>query len=380
MVRKVIIVSGTRADYGIYKPVASELIKAGFDVSFLVCGMHLAHKYGYSVQHIERDGFDIIGRIDSLFLESSKENMGKTLSLELAYFSQILASQQPEYLMLLGDRGEMLAGAIAGAYLGIKTVHLHGGEVSGTVDESIRHAVSKLSSIHFTSTLKSQERLIRLGEDSWRVYQVGAPRIDTILNEELPDFEVVKKQYGLDIESKNYILLVFHPVVTETDSLFEQMIELTKALNYMNQKIICILPNADVGGETIREFYEQSDLLDIVYVSNFSPEEYLTILAHSMLMVGNSSSGIIEAASFHIPVINIGTRQNGREQSDNTIDADSTFDSIIAAYKIIQSQPFQEKLQISSNIYGDGCACERIVQTLKALPDEYSWVQKKITY
>lgn len=380
MERKIIIVSGTRADYGIYKPVASELIKAGFDVSFLVCGMHLAHKYGYSVQHIEKDGFNIIGRIDSLFLESSKENMGKSLSIELGYFSQILASEQPEYLMLLGDRGEMLAGAIAGAYLGIKTVHLHGGEVSGTVDESIRHAVSKLSSIHFTSTLKSQKRLINLGEDSWRVYQVGAPRIDTILNEKLPDFERVKQAYNLDIESKNYVLLVFHPVVTETDSLVEQMTELTKALKYMNQKIICILPNADAGGEMIREFYEQSDLSGIVYVSNFSPEEYLTILEHSMLMVGNSSSGIIEAASFHTPVINIGTRQNGREQSDNTIDAASTSNSIISAYQLVQSQDFQNKLKNSSNIYGDGCASKRIAQTLKELPDNHSWVQKKITY
>lgn len=380
MKRKVIIVSGTRADYGIYKPVALELIKVGFDVSFLVCGMHLAHKYGYSIQHIEKDGFRIVGRVDSLFMENSKENMGKTLSLELGAFSQILASEQPEYLMLLGDRGEMLAGAIAGAYLGIKTVHLHGGEVSGTVDESIRHAVSKLSSIHFTSTLKSKERLLRLGEDNWRVNQVGAPRIDTIMNEPLPDFETVKQEYQLEIESKNYILLVFHPVVTETDLLLKQVAELTKALKQMNKKIICILPNADAGAELIRQGYKQSGLLGIDYVSNFSPEEYLTILAQSMLLVGNSSSGIIEAASFHVPVINIGTRQNGREQSNNTIDAVCTFDSIIAAYEIIQSDDFQTTLKNSPNIYGQGRASVQIADKLKNLPTEYNWIQKKITY
>lgn len=374
------IISGTRADYGIYKPVAEELRKRAWDVSFLVCGMHLSHKYGYSVQYIKADGFKISGTVDSLFLENSKANMAKSLSIELNYFTEVLKEEDPEFLLLLGDRGEMLAGAIAGAYLGIKTAHLHGGEVSGTIDESIRHAVSKLVNIHFTSTEKSSERLIRMGEDLWRIFTVGAPRIDTILNELLPEFSEVAKRYDLSIKPKEYLLLVYHPVVTETEKIREQIQEIVKSLKEIKQPIVCILPNADAGGELIRAEYEQINLENIHFVTNFSPEEYLTILQNCQMMIGNSSSGIIEAASFHVPVINIGTRQNGREQSANTINAEPLMESICQAFAKIESEDFQQKLLSEKNVYGKGNASKKIADILENLPKGNEWIQKKIRY
>lgn len=381
--KKIIIISGTRADYGIYKPVAKELEKNNWDVSFLISGMHLTNIYGFSKSIIENDNFRIVGEVQSLFLENSKGNMARSVSLEIAGFTEILEKENPDFVLLLGDRGEMLAGAIACLYLGIKVAHLHGGEVSGTVDESIRHSITKLSSIHFCSTAQSKKRIIRMGEDSWRVFEVGAPRLDTILHEELPSFESVKRDKGWSINKKNYALLIFHPVVTEIEFIKNQINELIISLNEFKKPIICILPNSDAGGEVIRLAYQKNLEGKIYFVSNLNPEEYLTVLKNCLFLIGNSSSGIIEAASFSIPVINIGSRQNGRERSGNTIDVNNKHDEISKAIKTVQSGVFLDNNKKLTNVYGDGNTSKKIVDILnKILNDKESlkWIQKRIAY
>lgn len=379
--KKILIVSGTRADYGIYKPVARALEKDDWHVSFVISGMHLAHDYGFTKNGIINDGFEISGEVQSLFLENSKGNMARSVSLELAGFTTIFEQEKPDFVLLLGDRGEMLAAAIACLYLGIKTAHIHGGEVSGTVDESIRHAISKLSSVHFTATEKSKNRLLKMGEDPWRVFSVGAPRLDTILNDKLPSFESIKKEYNWNIVKKEYILQVFHPVVTETEDIEMQVKTLIEALANIELPIICILPNSDAGGEIIRKVYQKNEVPNIYYVMNLNSEEYLTILKESQFMIGNSSSGIIEAASFNIPVVNVGTRQNGREQSENTINADTTVSEIRSAINSVQKNDFKDRL--SKNIYGDGKSAGKIVKQLDRILDEketLKWTQKRIFY
>lgn len=237
--------------------------------------------------------------------------------------------------------------------------------------------------MHFPATKKSAERLVGMGEDQWRVFPVGAPRIDTILNDRLPSFGSILEKYEWDITPKKYILQVFHPVVTESDTLEKQVQVLSEALEETQLPIICILPNSDAGGEIIRGFYQKNNASNIYYVTNFSPEEYLTILKESQFMIGNSSSGIIEAASFNVPVINLGTRQNGREQSPNTLNAEITIERIRETIRTVGKKEFKDKVNKARNIYGDGKSAEKIVTILDRIleeKDNLKWIQKKISY
>ncbi|EOF54308.1 TPA: UDP-N-acetylglucosamine 2-epimerase [Enterococcus faecium] len=381
--KKIIIISGTRADYGIYKPVAQQLIADNWDVSFLMSGMHLVKEHGYSKNVIKEDSFKTIGEVQSLFLENSKGNMARSVSLEIAGFTDVLERENPDFVLLLGDRGEMLAAAISCLYLGIKTAHLHGGEVSGTVDESIRHAITKLASIHFCATNQSKNRIIKMGENPWRVFEVGAPRIDSIIHEELPSFQNIKDKYSWSIEKKSYILLVFHPVVTEIENIEYQVSELIDGVKNVGLPILCILPNGDAGGDIIRSVYIEKNINNIYFIQNLTPEEYLTVLKECSFMIGNSSSGIIEAASFSIPVINIGSRQLGRERSGNIIDVEPSSSEILQAISKIQSKDFQEKVKNTVNVYGSGNTSEQIVEILNSILNEkesLKWIQKRIAY
>lgn len=381
--KKIIIVSGTRADYGIFMPVAKLLVINNWDVSFAISGMHLSHKFGYTKQIIENDGFRICGEVQSVFLENSKGNMARSVSIEISGFTSIFEKEIPDFILLLGDRGEMLAAAISAMYLGIKTAHIHGGEVSGTVDESIRHAISKLSSIHFASTEKSSDRLLKMGEDNWRVFRVGAPRLDSIIHSKLPDFDSINKKYGWNLVEKKYILQLFHPVVTELAEIRHQVRELISSIKKTELPILCILPNADAGGDIIRNEYKKWKEHAVFFSSNLEPDEYLRILKECLFMIGNSSSGIIEAASYKVPVVNLGSRQAGREQSENIINSNFIQKNIDTAIQIALSKKFQDQIRNSPNVYGDGTASDRIVKVLNNISkdkDIKKWIQKQIAY
>ncbi|WP_279280781.1 UDP-N-acetylglucosamine 2-epimerase [Enterococcus gallinarum] len=380
---KIIIVTGTRADFGIYKPVADELILKGWDVSFLVCGMHMSTKYGNSVDEIRKNNYKILAEVDSLSKNNTKVSMAKSTAIELDSFSDILKDENPDFVMILGDRGEMLAASISCLYLGIKTVHLHGGEVSGTVDESVRHAISKLATIHFTATKDAKNRLLKMGEDPWRVFISGAPRIDTILTKNLPKLKSLNIKYNLDLEKNDFCLFIFHPVVTEYNEIENQISIIYDSLRNREEKFLIISPNADAGSKFILEKYESFDKNRFKIVRNIESDDYLTILKSCKLMVGNSSSGIIEAASFKKPVINIGSRQNGRERSNNIIDVGIDRIEITRAFNLALSKEFSMKIKHTKNIYGDGKAAKKIEQTLATLlenMDDKKWIQKKIAY
>ncbi|MGP5430712.1 UDP-N-acetylglucosamine 2-epimerase [Enterococcus malodoratus] len=381
--REIVIVTGTRADYGIYRPVAKELARDGWNVSFLVSGMHLVTKYGYTVNLIEKDGFRVIRKVDSLFLENTRENMARTTAIELNEFAVNLSDEMPDFVLLLGDRGEMLAAAVTCLYLGIKCAHLHGGEVSGTVDESIRHAISKLSNVHLVATEGARKRLIKMGEDPWRVNVVGAPRIDSILNDDLPDFNQVTKKYNLLIKPKKYVLQLFHPVVTEYKDIKRQVDNLIDSVKYLEYPIVCVLPNSDAGGDLIRKAYQAMELTNIYFITNFEPDEYLIVLKNARILIGNSSSGIIEAASYGIPVVNIGSRQIGRERSDNIIDTGTDTSEIRTAIKDAITISNLTQTRPIVNVYGDGNSSKRIRKILNDIireENDEKWLKKRITY
>lgn len=378
---KVCVVTGTRADYGIYVPLLDELKNSkDFELGILVTGMHLSPVYGYTWIDIVDDGYPVIDKVDILLQNSSHGNMARSLGLGILGMTSTFERYKPDLVIVLGDRGEMLSAAISASHLNIPVAHLHGGEVSGSIDESVRHAITKLSHLHFPSTKLSSERIIKMGERPEFVYPVGALRIDTISNSPLPTFSEVKEKYKLAVDG-DYYLMVFHPVTTDEIPTGEQVENLLEALLERDKDIVCILPNSDAGSEEITKVYNRySGEGRITYITNFQQLDYLTVLKHCYAMVGNSSSGILEAASFQKAVINIGSRQTGREKSQNVIDTQPTRLAISISLDKIEEKSFQDQLQSIKNIYGDGKAAKRILETLYSIDFDYQLIDKRITY
>jgi len=298
--------------------------------------------------------------------------------LELA---PILEKIKPDILLVLTDLGHTLAGAIAGAYMNIPVAHLHGGDVSGSVDESVRHAITKLSHIHFPATKKSAERIIKMGEEPWRVYTVGAPGLDSILSKKLLSQREIAKKYKLNL-SKPILLVIQHPVTTEVEDAALQMKETMEAIKELGYQTIIIYPNADAGGRRMIKVIERYKKYPFIKIFKSIPrKDYLSLMKITNVMVGNSSSGIIESPSFHLPVINVGARQIWRERADNVIDVDYNKNQIKKAIKkALFEEKFKEKVKKCKNPYGGGKSGIRIANILSKIKINKKLLQKKLTY
>ncbi|WP_411348132.1 UDP-N-acetylglucosamine 2-epimerase [Paenibacillus sp. WLX2291] len=378
--RKVLVITGTRADYGIYYPILKEIEQdLEMELHLLVTGMHLSPQYGFTVQDIRQDGFRISAQVDCLLQGSSHANMARSIGLALIGMTQAIESIQPDQIMILGDRGEMLSAAIAASHMNIPVFHLHGGEVSGTIDESVRHAISKLAHIHLVATELSGERLQRMGEDHWRIHIVGAPRIETILTANLLPLKSIKEKYKLQ-HIKDYILFIYHPVTTERN-FGEALKPIIQTLINTGYDIICVMPNADAGTDIIMNIYKSFQGHPKYHlITNFEKMDYLTVLKEARILVGNSSSGIIEAASFHVPVINIGSRQEKRERSSNVIDSDENPENVKKLVEYALSKQFKELVQSTNNVYQQENTSKKILGVLKETIYSESLIQKTITY
>jgi GDP/UDP-N,N'-diacetylbacillosamine 2-epimerase (hydrolysing) len=380
-ISKITVVTGTRADYGIYHPILKRLeCESDFQVNLLITGMHLSPQYGLTINEIKKDGFDILGKVDMLLQGDTDANMSKGIGIGILGMTQLLEQSRPDLLVVLGDRGEMLAASIAAAHLNIPIAHFHGGEVSGSIDESVRHSISKFSHIHFPATEKSAERLRKMGEDEWRVFPVGAPRIETIQNAKLDEWPEVKTRYELKAED-DFILLVFHPVTTEIEGMEDQVKYVLEGLEETRRSVVCIMPNSDAGTEHIHRIYKKyQNHPSFDFVTNFHHLDYLRVLKQCTALVGNSSSGIIEAASFSKPVLNIGSRQNGRERSGNVIDIQPNYDDIKQGLDKVLSHAFHNEVSAIKNAYGDGTTSLKVIEILKKIEVNEALLQKKISY
>jgi GDP/UDP-N,N'-diacetylbacillosamine 2-epimerase (hydrolysing) len=361
--RHICYVTGTRADFGLMRSTLEKIENSpNLKLSIAVTGMHLDLKYGDTKQEVIELGVDTY-IVEHNHEDGSRLAMASAVGEQVGGFSQLFSSLQPSIVLLLGDRGEMLAAAIAALYLNIPVAHVHGGELSGTVDESIRHAISKLSHFHFVATKNSRERLIRMGELESNVTITGAPGLDDILNMELPGKPELLK--FLNINNSSLLLaLVFHPVVQDADLAGKQMQQVLSALP-ISGHVVILMPNGDAGAQLIRQkITEYASLVDNVTVITHLPRNfYLSLLSHSDVLIGNSSSGIIEAASFGTWVINIGDRQVNRERNANTIDVRVNSLEIEAAINKVFINPEL----ICQNVYGDGQGGYRIVELLSVL-------------
>lgn len=378
--KKILVVTGTRADYGIYYPILKAIEQDWeMDLRLLVTGMHLSPQYGNTVKHIENDGFQISAKVDCLLQGSTHANMAKAIGLAIMGMTPVMEDVAPDCVIVLGDRGEMLAASIVSAHLNIPLVHVHGGEVSGTIDESVRHAISKLAHIHLAATEESRNRLIRLGEDPWRIHVVGAPRIETIQSSVFPQIDIVKEKYKLKFND-DYLLFAYHPVTTNLEEI-QQLQEMLSVLLDTDMNIVCILPNADAGSDLVLNAYRVFETDEKMhFVKSFEQLDYLSILQNAKLMVGNSSSGIIEAASFHIPVVNIGSRQDRRERSANIIDIATNARDLKQALANALTEKFLKKVTMTDNVYGKGNTSKLVVEILKGIAASKELIQKTITY
>lgn len=381
MTKKILYISGTRADYGLMK---NTLFSIGnhknLKLDIAVCGMHLMNEFGRTIDGIKKDGFNI-WKIPVIYEKDDRQAMAEFTGKFIQLLSSAIKKIKPNIILLLGDRGEMLAGAIVGAYLGILTVHIHGGEITATVDEFARHAITKLSHIHLCATQKSKARIIKMGEESSRVYVVGAPGLDEIVNTELFSKKEVEKIYHLDL-SKPVLLVVQHPVTSEVNKSSLQMKNIIEAIRKIGCQTIIIYPNADAGGRRmIKVIEEYQDYPFIQIYKSIPRKDYLSLMKYVSVLIGNSSSGIIEAPSFHLPVVNVGTRQKGRERACNVIDAGyNEMEIKKAILKAIYDKKFREDMKKCKNPYGDGHTSEKIVKILAIIKLDRKLLQKQITY
>ncbi len=365
MIRKILYISGTRADYGLIRSVLRKIDNhPNLSLDIVVTGMHLMAEFGNTIEEIYKDGFHC-HVVDVRYEHDTKASMATFIGQFIQKLTPIVSALHPDIILVLGDRGEMLAGAIVGVYLSIPVAHIHGGEVTSTVDDFSRNAITKLAHIHFPATERGRGRIIGMGEDPARIFVVGAPGLDQILEEPLLSKDELAEKYQLDL-SKQVILVVQHPVTLEAENAQEQIRETLEAVVSLQCQTVVIYPNADAGGramiETINEYTRYPFLKTF---SSIQHRDYLSLLKEASVLVGNSSSAIIEAPSFGLPVVNIGTRQMGRERAINVIDADYNRDSIKKCIKkALFDIEFQNKAKKCKNPYGDGNASEKIVDIL----------------
>lgn len=374
---KIGVVTATRAEYGLFIPLLSALKKSDqFVLQLFVTGTHLSHEFGYTKDQILKDDFKICEEIDSLVSNDTSTAIGKTSALTLMGLVEAYERQKPDLIVLLGDRYETLSAAFAASICRIPVAHLHGGEITeGAYDDGFRHAITKLSHIHFTSTDEHRQRVVQLGEDPDLVFNVGALGIDNIRNIKPLSKKQLEEKLNIKFMKKN-ILVTVHPETLSVGNSGEIAETLIDSLKELKETFIILTgANADSEGRVInkklKEYSYQSD--NCFFTENLGQLNYISMLYVVDVVVGNSSSGIIEVPSFNISTINIGNRQKGRQKSKSVIDVPWDSEKILNSLNSSMSK----KLKQNSNPYGDGNTAEKIINTLKGITDFKILLNKK---
>lgn len=365
--RRIGVVTTSRADYGSYQPVLHRMAaEPDFRVSLFVAGMHLRPEHGLTVRQIEEDGFEIAARLDFLGGDTAAD-IATSIGKAVIAYANVFAKCKPDLLLVLGDRFEMYAAALAALPFNLPVAHLHGGELTqGAMDDSLRHSLTKLSHLHFVSTEIYARRVRQLGEEPWRITVCGAPSLDHLKGlPELTPTQLVER-FGVLLDPSP-LLVTFHPATLESEKTAEQTNELLEALTDIDLPIVFTAPNADTCGQEIKTMLSGfiADRPQATMVENFGAQGYFTMMKHSAAMVGNSSSGIIEAPSFGLPVVNVGSRQTGRVRGANVIDVECDRVAISRGLRRALSAEFRTIAHNAQNPYSRGGAAEIIVQRLR---------------
>lgn len=372
MSRKICVVTGSRAEYGLLRWTMEAIRKAeDLELQVIVTGMHLSPEFGLTFHEIETDGFHIDSKVEMLLSSDSPMGVTKSMGMGLIGFADALDQLRPDLLLVLGDRFEIFSAVAAALIAHIPVAHLHGGErTEGSFDEAIRHSITKMSHLHFVAADEYMRRLLQLGEQPDRVFLVGGLGIDSIKKLRLLDRTDLEDSLGLRFREKN-LLITFHPVTLENATAEQQMTELLSALDRLQDtQLIFTMPNADTGGRILVRMIERyvASRSNARAFTSLGQLRYLSCIRHVDGVIGNSSSGLTEVPSFFKGTVNIGDRQRGRLRAESIIDCIPDRYSILEAIKKLYSPAFQSRIPLTRNPYGDGGASEKIVQVLKEIP------------
>jgi UDP-N-acetylglucosamine 2-epimerase (non-hydrolysing)/GDP/UDP-N,N'-diacetylbacillosamine 2-epimerase (hydrolysing) len=382
LTRRIAYVTGSRADYGLFsEPLKRIREHPNLDLSLIVTSMHLEPEFGLTVREIEADGMPVAAKVRNLLPGDSGGNQARAVGNAVLGITNALEDLRPDILLVLGDRGEMLAGAIAAVHLNIPVAHVHGGDVTGTVDELVRHAITKLSHVHFAATEDSAERLRRLGERPEHVHVVGAPGLDYLSRFEPIADDELQAEVGVDLSSP-FVLFTQHPVTTEMSDAAAHMEMSLNALELAGVQVVATYPNADAGGRAMIQVLERwRDRAWLHIFPSLGQRRFASLLKKAAAMVGNSSSGIIEAPFFGVPVVNIGSRQAGRLRAENVLDVEDDQEAVRSAIVCaLSDEDFKTRARSARNPYGDGRAGERIVEVLDSVELGPQLLNKRIAY
>jgi UDP-N-acetylglucosamine 2-epimerase (non-hydrolysing)/GDP/UDP-N,N'-diacetylbacillosamine 2-epimerase (hydrolysing) len=381
MSRTIAVLTSSRADYShLYWPLKALAAHREIRLKLIVMGAHLSPEFGLTVEEIEKDGFAVDGRIECLLSSDTDIGMAKTIGVATLSLADLLGAMRPDILLLIADRYEMLAPASVALALRIPVAHIEGGEISeGAIDDAVRNALTKMSQIHFTSTVKARARVIAMGEEEWRVHRAGAPSLDHLTKRKLSSREELERKLDLVLEEK-VLLVAYHPVTLLQETTVEAE-ALFAALARTEGQVLFCYPNSDAGSRDLirrtREFLAHRGGGRIF--TNLDALTYWSLLGQVDLLLGNSSSGIMETGSFALPTVNIGLRQKGRERAANVIDVEAKMESILDGIARARSEEFRLSIEGMTNPYGDGHAAERIVSVLAEAPLGERLLMKKAT-
>ena len=378
--RHVLLVTGSRGEWGYIRPIL-RLIEDDPRLrhSLVVTNMHLLPEFGASRREIAADGFEIEQDVFMALDGFTGASMSKSLGVFLMSISDTIARLEPELILLAGDRGEQLMTAIAGAHLNVAVAHVQAGELSGNVDGQTRHAIARYAHIHFAANEDAAERLRRSGEEEHRIFTVGAPQLDELIADAPVPPDELAQRFHIDPEQP-LILVVQHPVTEQARLAGDQMAATLAAVSTLGHQTVLIYPNNDAGSSELRAQIDASRGPWLHVERNVPRRAFAGLLSHASVLVGNSSSGVIEAPSFGLPAVNIGRRQDGRVQGRNVINVDHDADAIREAVALALSDGFRQGLEGLENPYGDGHASRRIVDVLAEIPLDERLLYKRLTY
>ncbi|MTK11386.1 MAG: UDP-N-acetylglucosamine 2-epimerase (hydrolyzing) [Clostridiaceae bacterium] len=379
--RKILVVTGTRAEYGLLKNILKKITDSNsLTLQLVVTGAHLSNKFGYTINEIIDDGFHIHEKIPILM--DSNDSIAKEMGLLMIQLSSAFERLKPDMILILGDRYEIFAVAATAMSMNIPISHISGGEITeGAVDEQIRHAITKIAHIHFPGAEIYKNNIINMGEESWRVFNAGEPGIEVIKNTLFLTKEELLKDINVEID-ENTLLVTYHPVTLEINKLPYQIDNLVAALDKLNKKVIITYPNADNGGEYIikkLENFAQKNS-NVYLFKNLGNKKYLSVMKLCGAVVGNSSSALIEAPYLKIPVVNIGNRQKGRLMADNIICCSNGYDDIVNSVNKALSSEFKEVVKSTKSLYGEGNTSEEIVKVLESIELDDKLLKKKLIW
>ncbi|MDI6710305.1 MAG: UDP-N-acetylglucosamine 2-epimerase [Bacillota bacterium] len=387
--RRVMVFTATRAEYGLLRPVIERIAESRtLELRLVVAGAHLAPWSGFSVREIERDGFPVAVRIENLPASDCPGTLARFVGVGLIEIASHFDSERPDIVLLLGDRYELFIPALAALLHRVPLAHLCGGEATeGSIDEQVRHAITKMAHIHFPSTIEYGRRIRRMGEEAWRIHVVGAPGVENILRGHFAGADELRREFGIDPDRPT-LLVTYHPetLTSDTDTR-GQVSSLIHALRqFPDLQQVITYPGTEVGFRAIVEAWEEyaAGRTNVILRKSLGSRGYLGLMRRAVAVVGNSSSGIIEAPSLKVPTVNIGDRQKGRIRADSVIDVSCTVEEIIAGIRrALYDEEFRRRLDNVVNPYdpyGDGNVSGRVIKVLEEIPLDRRLLEKKLDF